>query len=268
MGRAIELRTDDTSAELRRLAKRGKDVAQTRRLLAIAAVLDGGSRAEAAKAGGMDRQTLRDWVIRFNEQGPEGLISKPSPGAPGKLSAEHKAFLAHIVEAGPIPAMHGVVRWRACDLIMQLHEKFAISVSDDTVYRALKELGFSHVSARPKAYRQDPEAMKTSGSSCGRTGCRTGFSNPTTTSSITAASPGTRSSTSPGKSCPSPAAIGRKSVNQSENWYYVFCGHHLLAAKLLPARWRRWRASSSRSAAAGRMCALCCAPTAALRATS
>ena len=70
MGRAIELRTDYTSAELRRLAKRGKDVAPTRRLLAIAAVLDGASRAEAAKAGGMDRQTLRDWVIRFNEQGP------------------------------------------------------------------------------------------------------------------------------------------------------------------------------------------------------
>ena len=68
--------------------------------------------------------------------------------------------VAHIVEAGPIPAMHGVVRWRACDLIMQLHEKFAISVADDTVYRALKELGFSHVSARPKAYRQDPEAME------------------------------------------------------------------------------------------------------------
>jgi transposase len=160
MGRAIELRTDYTSAELRGLAKRGKDVAQTRRLLAIAAVLDGASRAAAAKAGGMDRQTLRDWVIRFNEQGPEGLISKPSPGAPGKLSAEHKAFLAQIVEAGPIPPIHGVVRWRACDLIMQLHEKFAISVSDDTVYRALKELGFSHVSARPKAYRQDPEGME------------------------------------------------------------------------------------------------------------
>ena len=84
----------------------------------------------------------------------------PSPGAPGKLSAEHKAFLAAIVAAGPIPAIHGVVRWRACDLIMQLHEKFSISVSDDTVYRALKELGFSHVSARPKAYRQDPEAME------------------------------------------------------------------------------------------------------------
>src|SRR5215208_8379853 len=86
MGRAIELRTDYTSATLRLLAKRGKDTAQTRRLLAIAAVLDGASRAEAAKAGGMDRQTLRDWVIRFNEQGPDGLVSKLSPGAPGKLT--------------------------------------------------------------------------------------------------------------------------------------------------------------------------------------
>ena len=160
MGCAIEVRTDYTSAELRRLAKRGKDTAQTRRLLAIAAVLDGTSRAAAAKAGGMDRQTLREWVIRFNEQGPDGLVSKPSPGAPGKLTDEHKAFLAQLVEEGPIPAIHGVVRWRACDLIMQLHEKFGISVSDDTVYRALKELGFSHVSARPKAYKQDPEAME------------------------------------------------------------------------------------------------------------
>ena len=81
-------------------------------------------------------------------------------GAPGKLSKEHRAFLARLVEEGPIPAIHGVVRWRACDLIMRLHEEFGISVSDDTVYRALRELGFSHVSARPKAYKQDPEAME------------------------------------------------------------------------------------------------------------
>ena len=128
--------------------------------LAIAAVLDSAAREEAAKIGGMDRQTLRDWVIRFNDQGPGGLINKSSPGAPGKLSKEHKAFLARLVEEGPIPAVHGVVRWRACDLIMRLHEEFGISVSDDTVYRALKELGFSHVSARPKAYKRDPEAME------------------------------------------------------------------------------------------------------------
>src|SRR6476619_2868854 len=107
MGTAIAVRTDFSSQKLRRLATRVKDAAQARRLLAIAAVLDSAAREEAAKIGGMDRQTLR-----------------------------------------------------ACDLIMRLHEEFGISVSDDTVYRALKELGFSHVSARPKAYKQDPEAME------------------------------------------------------------------------------------------------------------
>jgi transposase len=159
MGRAIEVRTDYTSGELRRLAQRTKNAAQARRLLAIAAVLDGTSREDAAKIGGMDRQTLRDWVIRFNERGPDGLINVPSPGVPPKLDEEHKAFLARTVEEGPIPAVHGVVRWRACDLIMRLHEEFGLSVSDDTIYRALKDLGFSHLSARPKAYKQDPEAI-------------------------------------------------------------------------------------------------------------
>src|SRR5215208_597312 len=96
-----------------------------------------GGGGESRRHGPPDAAGLGDKVQRT---GARGLISKPSPGAPGKLSAEHKAFLAHIVEAGPIPAIDGVVRWRACDLIMQLHEKFAISVSDDTVYRALKEL--------------------------------------------------------------------------------------------------------------------------------
>jgi putative transposase len=160
MGTAIAVRTDYSSKELRRLATRVKDAGQARRLLAIAAVLDGATREEAATIGGMDRQTLRDWVIRFNEQGADGVINKSSPGAPGKLTEEHKAFLARLVEEGPIPAVHGVVRWRACDLIMRLHEEFGISVSDDTVYRALKELGFSHVSGRPRAYKQDPEAME------------------------------------------------------------------------------------------------------------
>src|SRR5438128_1326607 len=149
MGRAIAVRMDYTSGEVRRLATRAKDASQARRLLAIAAVLDGASREEAAKAGGMDRQTLRDWVIRFNEQGPDGLVNIPSPGVPAKLDATHKAFIACLVEEGPTPAIHGVVRWRGCDLIMRLHEEFGLSVSDDTVYRALKDLGFAHLSARP-----------------------------------------------------------------------------------------------------------------------
>ena len=78
------MKTDYSGAEVRRLAKRTKDAAQARRLLAVAAILDGASREEAAKTGGMDRQTLRDWVIRFNEQGPDGLINIASPGAPAK----------------------------------------------------------------------------------------------------------------------------------------------------------------------------------------
>src|SRR6476646_7584274 len=138
MGHAIPVRTDYTAGEVRRFAQRAKD---------------------AAQIGGMDRQTRRDWVSRFNEQGADGLINIPSPGMPPKLNAIHKAFLARIVEEGPIAAIHGVVRWRACDLIMRLHEEFGLSVSDDTIYRALKTLGFSHVSARPKAYKQNAEAM-------------------------------------------------------------------------------------------------------------
>ena len=159
MGQPIAVRTDFSAVGVRRLARRAEDSDQVRRLLAIAAVLDGASRAEAAKVGGMDRQTLRDWVIRFNEQGPDGLINVPAPGAPAKLNKVHRAFLARIMDEGPIPAIHGVVRWRACDLIMRLHEEFGISVSDDTVYRALKDLGFSHVSARPRAHKQDGEAI-------------------------------------------------------------------------------------------------------------
>src|SRR6202051_4724837 len=113
MGQAIAGRTDFTAAEGRPFAKRAKDAGQARRLLAIAAVLDGSSREQAAKIGGMDRQTLRDWVIRFNEQGPDGLVNKSSPGAPGKLTDKHKALLARLVEEGPIPAVDGGVRWRA-----------------------------------------------------------------------------------------------------------------------------------------------------------
>src|SRR5947207_14386889 len=90
MASAIAVRRDYSSRELRRLATRVKDAAQARRLLAIAAVLNGSSWEEAAEIGGMDRQTLRDWVIRFNEEGPDGLVNKSSPGAPGKLTEEHK----------------------------------------------------------------------------------------------------------------------------------------------------------------------------------
>src|ERR1700748_798563 len=98
MGQAIGVRGDFKAGEGPRLAKRARDVGQARRLLAIAAVLDGASRAEAAKVGGMDRQTLRDWVIRFNEQGADGLINVPAPGAPARLNKGQRGFLARVRE--------------------------------------------------------------------------------------------------------------------------------------------------------------------------
>ena len=116
--------------------------------------LRGGS-GEDRRDGPPDIAGLGDPI----QQGPDGLINIPSPGAPPKLDDTQKAFLRRIVEEGPIPAIHGVVRWRACDLIMRLHDEFGLSVSDDTIYRALKDLGFSHVSARPKAYKQDADAL-------------------------------------------------------------------------------------------------------------
>src|SRR5882762_4395733 len=108
MGQAIPVRAGFSAGEVRQFAKRAKDAAQVRRLLAIASVLDGASREDAAKIGGMDRQTLRDWVIRFNAQGADGLINIPSPGVPPVLDDAHRAFLARIVAEGPIPAIHGV----------------------------------------------------------------------------------------------------------------------------------------------------------------
>src|SRR5262249_15193730 len=152
MSQAIPVRTNYTAGEVRRFAQRAKDAAQARRLLAIAAVLDGASREEAATVGGMGRQTLPDSRIRFNQQGPDALSNIPAPGVPPKRTSRHKAGLARTVDECPIPAIHGVVRWRACDLIMRLYEEVGLSVSDDTIYRALKNWGLSHVSARPKAY--------------------------------------------------------------------------------------------------------------------
>jgi transposase len=159
MARPIDVAETHTSAELRSLARRSKNGPQSCRLLSIAALLDGASRSEAAAAGGMDRQTLRDWVHRFNQDGPDGLINHKAPGPTPKLTEKQKADLATLVDQGPIPAIHGVVRWRASDLMQWIYDEFGISISDSTVYRLLDDLGFSHVSARPKAYKQNEEAL-------------------------------------------------------------------------------------------------------------
>jgi transposase len=110
MPSAVRLREDYSAKELRTLARRSKDVSQSRRLLSLAAVRDGMDRAAAAKIGGMDRQTLRDWVHRFNVSGPEGLIDNRTEGPKPRLSEEQLAQFAKIVEAGPDREKDGIVR--------------------------------------------------------------------------------------------------------------------------------------------------------------
>jgi transposase len=161
MSAAIGLRDDFDADELRHLARRVKDSDQARRLLALAAVYDGMDREEAARIGGMDRQTLRDWVHRFNERGPDGLINAKSPGRRPKLSAEQQEALRQLVEAGPDPEKDGVVRWRCADLKRVLGERFGVDLSAVSLGRVLKKLGFSHISARPRHPVQDAQAIAT-----------------------------------------------------------------------------------------------------------
>ena len=155
MGKAVELRQDYDGDELRRLARQSIDGDQTRRLLALAAIYDGGRRTDAAKLGGVTLQIVRDWVLRFNAEGPEGLKNHWAGGAPSKLKPEHKRFLAELVERGPIPAIHGVVRWRCRDLAQELYEEFGVSVDESTVGKTLREMGYRKISARPRHHAQN-----------------------------------------------------------------------------------------------------------------
>jgi transposase len=133
MAAAIVLRADYGAGDLRRLAKASRDARQTRRLLALAVICDGGSRTEAARVGGVTLQIIRDWVLRFNAEGPPGLIDRKAPGKPALLQAEHRAALAAAVEAGPRPYLDGVVRWRLVELVQWLWERFGLSVSRQTL---------------------------------------------------------------------------------------------------------------------------------------
>jgi transposase len=127
--------------------------------LALAAVREGMNRTEAARIGGVDRQTLRDWVHRLNQHGPDGLIDIKPIGRPSKLSDDQKQALKQLVEAGPDPEKDGVVRWRCVDLKRVLSERFGVDLSEVSLGRVLKKLGFSHISARPRHPVQDPEAI-------------------------------------------------------------------------------------------------------------
>jgi len=155
MGVAVRLRDDYDGERLRRLARASRDSDQTRRLLALAAIYDGGLRTEAAKIGGVTLQIIRDWVLRFNTDGPEGLKNRWSVGPKPKLTTEHRQALADMVERGPIPTIHGVVRWRRCDLAQWLYQQFGVSVEESTVGRVLREMGYRKLSARPRHYAQN-----------------------------------------------------------------------------------------------------------------
>ena len=155
----VSVRTDFSARELRRLAATTKNANQSRRLLSLAAVLEGMNRIEAARIGGMDRQTLRDWVHRFNERGPDGLKDTWSKGNPPRLSAEQQAELARLVETGPDRAVHGVVRWRRVDLQRLMAERFGVVYHERTVGKILKQLGFSHISSRPRHPAQDGQTV-------------------------------------------------------------------------------------------------------------
>ena len=168
MGRALALREDFTGSDLRRLARASRDADQTRRLLALAVIYEGGSRGDAARTGGVGRQIIRDWVERFNAEGPDGLFTRKAPGASSKLDEMQRAALAQVVERGPDPAVDGVVRWRLLDLAAWVWDSFGISISESTLSRELGSLGFSKLSARPRHHAQGSPSAFPCPFFCGR----------------------------------------------------------------------------------------------------
>ena len=158
---AIKMRTDYSPAQLRVLAKSVKTKSQSRRLLSLAAVLDGMSRTDAARIGGMERQTLRDWVRRFNQLGPGGLRDVHGGGVEPRLSADQLAELAALVESGPDLSVDGVVRWRRIALQRVIKDRFGVDYHERYVRPLLNKLGFSHISPRPLHAGQDAQMLET-----------------------------------------------------------------------------------------------------------
>ena len=160
MRSGISLRDDFDGEGLRRLARRTKDAAQARRLLALASIYDGGSRSDAARLGNVTLQIVRDWVLRFNERGPDGLINGKAPGQQARLNDHQHVALAQAMERGPTPYLDGVVRWRLCDLAQWLWEEFRVSVSEQTLSREVRAMGYRKLAVRPKHHAQDPQAIE------------------------------------------------------------------------------------------------------------
>jgi transposase len=153
-------RTEHTAAELRVIATKSKEPAQTRRLLAIAMVLEGSSRLDAARRAGMDRQTLRDWIHRYNASGIEALVSRKSPGATPKLTPAQMSELHALVIAGPDPRTHKVIRWRCLDLCAEVSHRFAVTVPERTMGKWLGKLKLTRLQPRPHHPKQDLAAQE------------------------------------------------------------------------------------------------------------
>ena len=161
MSAAIKITRDDfDAAGFRRQAARTRDSDVARRLLALALIAEGKSRAEAATIAGMDRQTLRDWVRRYNELGVDGLGNLPRGGRRSRLTAEQTSEIAAWVEQGPDPEQDRVVRWRRCDLADRIFERFGVRLADRSVGALLHRLGFRHISSRPRHPQQDAQALE------------------------------------------------------------------------------------------------------------
>jgi transposase len=156
----IKLRDDFDALALRKLSRRCSDTRQVRRLLALAAIYDGMSRLDAARVGGMDRQTLRDWVVRFDAEGPDGLTNRKGAGRPRLLSDEQMNELSKIVKAGPDPVVDGVVRWRRIDLKRVIEERFGAVYAERSISELLAVLGFSRMSIRPQHPKQDSQVIE------------------------------------------------------------------------------------------------------------
>jgi transposase len=161
MGKPLAItRTEHSSEDLRTFASRSRDGAQVRRLLALAFILEGASRTEAAARSGMERQTLRDWVHRYNAEGITGLRSGHGPGKPPSLTAEQMAELKATVLKGPDPEKHGVVRWRCVDLRAEVARRFTIEVTERTIGKWLRKLGLTRLQPRPFHPKKDDAAQE------------------------------------------------------------------------------------------------------------
>jgi transposase len=161
MGKAIEIIRDESSAEeLRTLAAGTRDGRVVRRLLALALVLEGESREDAAQLNGMDRQTLRDWVHRYNEEGVAGLYPRAIPGRPGALTEEQMAEVRAMVLSGPDPEIDGVVRWRCVDLREAIARRWSVTLHVRTVGRMLHRLKMTRLQPRPYHPKKNAEAQE------------------------------------------------------------------------------------------------------------